>query len=313
MIEYYQLPESETLHSDLKAYYNGSLFHREAKNRLYNSDMVLYFLKGFLSQGKYPESLIDNNIASDYNKIKAIVNIHEDEEIVDTLTEIIEKGETIALLTTQYTFERDFTTNDFVSLLFYNGMLTIKESIGSFISFQIPNYVIKELYWNLFREYLEKRQHVKMNISNLQTGLLNLAYNNNMHGWLEQIRKVLEKLSNRDFQRFDEKYVKLLMITLASLSQLYIIKSEAEVERDYPDLMYVYRKPYKPNYQFLLEVKYLKKEDETKLDSKMREAQNQVTRYFEKPELRQMENLRSYAIVFVGTTPYFEECLLPVR
>ena len=128
-----------------------------------------------------------------------------------------------------------------------------------------------------------------------------------MQGWVKQIERILGLLSNRDYQNFDEKYVKMLFITLASLSQLYIIKSEAEAAGEYPDLMYLFRKPYKPNYQFLIELKYLKKTESRKLTKTMESAREQVKRYLSKPEVKELENLKSYAVVFVGKKGHFTE------
>jgi len=307
MLDYYEVENSEEMMSDIRKLYNGSLFSTEAITRIYNSNMVLFFMSNYLPRNKYPQELIDTNIASDYCKIKNIFYINNSIEHQQKLNEIITKEETTAVITKKYSFERGFTPDDFVSLLFYNGMLTIKEAQLSFIKFQIPNYVIKEIYWSFFKDEILKKLDIGINESNLQQALNDLALNNNMERWIGEIEKVLDLLSNRDYQNFDEKYVKMLFITLASLSQLYIIKSEAEVKGEYPDLMYLFRKPYKPNYQFLIELKYLKKTENRKLHKTMDLAKEQVKRYFEKPEIKQMEKLKVYAVVFVGKKGHFVE------
>jgi len=114
-------------------------------------------------------------------------------------------------------------------------------------------------------------------------------------------------LSNRDYIRFDEKYIKLLFFTLAVLSPVYAIKSEAEVLGEYPDLMYLSREPYKVNYQYLFELKYLSKAGKTKLGTLQKEAKEQVQRYLGKPEIRAIENLKAYTIIFVGKKAHIEE------
>ncbi|MBE2281495.1 MAG: PD-(D/E)XK nuclease domain-containing protein, partial [Ignavibacteriaceae bacterium] len=249
--------------------------------------------------------LIDNNIASDYSKIKKIFYINNSPENQQKLNEIITEEETTASITKKYSFERVFTPDDFVSLLFYNGMLTIKEVEFALIKFQIPNYVIKEIYWSFFKDEILKGLQVSLNESSLQQAINDLAKNNNMDRWIGEIERVLDLLSNRDFQNFDEKYVKMLFITLASFTQLYIIKSETEVAGEYPDLMYLFRKPYKPNYQFLIELKYLKKSESKKLTKTMELAKEQVNRYFQKPEIKELESLVAYAVVFVGKKAHF--------
>ncbi len=307
ILEYYEIENSDEVSADLERLYNGSLFSFEADTRIYNSNMVLYFLSEYIYRGAYPKKLIDNNIASDYSKIKNIFYLNNSPVHREKLNEIITIGETTGLITEKYSFEREFTPDDFVSLLFYNGMLTIKGAKAARIEFCIPNYVIKEIYWNFFASQLKENIQIALNTDKIITSLEDLAYKNNMQGWMERIEDVMELLSNRDLQKFDEKYVKMLFITLAAMSQLYIIKSEAEIKGEYPDLMYLYRKPYKPNYQFLIELKYLKKSEEGKLKTTMEAAVQQAKKYLAKPEVSQLENLEVYGVVFVGKKGHFEE------
>ncbi|MCK6604570.1 MAG: ATP-binding protein [Ignavibacteriaceae bacterium] len=307
ILNYYEINNPDVIAADLRRLYNGSLFSPDARVKLYNSNMLLYFLSEFLPSGAYPRNLIDSNIASDYSKIKNIFYINNTGAHQQKLTEIITTGETTGAITSKYSFERTFTPDDFVSLLFYNGMLTIRAAELSLLKFCIPNYVIKEIYWSFFKEEILARGDSGISDSSLQKSLVDLAQNNNMRSWIYEVEKVLELLSNRDYQNFDEKYVKMLFITLASLSRLYIIKSEAEVNGEYPDLMYLFRKPYQPNYQFLIELKYLKKSESRKLNSTMQSAKKQARKYLGKPEIQQLERLKVYAVVFVGSKGHFEE------
>lgn len=130
-----------------------------------------------------------------------------------------------------------------------------------------------------------------------------------MSGWISEIEKVLDLLSNRDYRNFDEKYIKLLFVTLASLPRLYIIKSEAEINGEYPDLMYLFREPYNPNYQFLIELKYVKSGAVAKNESVLSEAREQIKRYMMKTEIKQLKNLKCYVVLFSGKKGYFEEVI----
>ncbi|MBE2280876.1 MAG: PD-(D/E)XK nuclease domain-containing protein, partial [Ignavibacteriaceae bacterium] len=90
------------------------------------------------------------------------------------------------------------------------------------------------------------------------------------------------------------------------LAPIYIIKSEVEIKGEYPDLMYLFRKPNKVKYQFLIELKYLKKSESKKLTKTMEIAKAQVNRYLQKPEISELENLKAYVVVFVGKKGHFE-------
>ncbi|MBE2280789.1 MAG: PD-(D/E)XK nuclease domain-containing protein, partial [Ignavibacteriaceae bacterium] len=58
--------------------------------------------------------------------------------------------------------------------------------------------------------------------------------------------------------------------------------------------------PNKVKYQFLIELKYLKKSESKKLPKTMEIAKEQVNRYLQKTEISELESLKAYAVVFVG-------------
>jgi len=112
----------------------------------FNPDMVLYFIKNYLRTGQFPERMIDNNIASDYGKIKNLFQLKNPDQNYQALETLLKEGEISATLTTQYSFEIDFSLDDFISLLFFMGLVTIKEDYFDMLKFQFPNRVIKGLY-----------------------------------------------------------------------------------------------------------------------------------------------------------------------
>ena len=127
----------------IKKLYNGYLFSRRAAERMYNPDMVLYYLNEYQSNAMPPDELIDTNISSDYGKIKKLFALQEPFRNSQVLDELMTSGKTTATLTPQYSFERDFDRDDFVSLLFYLGLISIQDDELDALVFSIPNYVIK--------------------------------------------------------------------------------------------------------------------------------------------------------------------------
>ena len=110
-------------------------------------NMVLYFASAYKTTKAYPQDMLDPNIVSDYSKIKKIFNIQSNQnQYIDVLEALLEHGEVTATLTTQYSFERGFTKNDLISLLFYMGFLTITGKKLGVHTFSFPNYVIKKPY-----------------------------------------------------------------------------------------------------------------------------------------------------------------------
>ena len=84
-----------------------------------------------------------------------------------------------------------------------------------------------------------------------------------------------------------------------NLKNAYWIKSEYEVEREYPDLLLIPRQQDKGYYSIMIEFKYLKKGEEGKLEEKQEEARNQINRYSEYEEIKSIESLKKYSIIAV--------------
>jgi len=307
LLEYYEIPNSDVVLKDMRSYYNGSCFSREGVNKLYNSNMVLYFLDEIYARGKYPHSLIDVNIASDYSKIANIFSLKQDTETDETIKQIIANGETTASLTEQFSFQKDFTDDDLVSLLYYNGLLTIKGMDYGRIIFTIPNYVIRELYWKFFAQRLEKEAGITVNSSQLQSAMKQMAIEGKIDLYMDIINNTMKQLSNRDLMNFDEKYIKMLFVAFSTLSPIYLKKSEYEVGKKYPDLIFLSTPMVPVVNQMLFEFKYLKVSESHRLEETFAEATAQVQKYLEIEEIKQIKNLHSYVVVFVGEVGHWTE------
>ncbi len=302
-------PETfETILPDLLAYYNGYLFNEDAENRLFNSDMVLYYLTSYRKYHEPPKDLIDTNISSDYAKLRRLFTLKNKERNYGILQELL-KGETPkAAITREFSLAKRFTRQDFLSLLFYLGFLTIKQGGRALrVELEVPNYVIKELYFGFFEELLT--QNVELETSDIIEGIEELAFEGKIGRFLSSIESALENISFRDFMNFDEKYVKLVMLTYLMLSKIYYIKSEYEVENGYLDILLFRRSGIPVKYEAVLEVKYLKKtdyEDTTRgkklLEETIQKARIQLEQYQQVAELKDKPDLKKWIIVFSGNT-----------
>ncbi|ETR67291.1 MAG: AAA-ATPase-like protein, partial [Candidatus Magnetoglobus multicellularis str. Araruama] len=211
---------SDNILENIKNLYNGYLFSRHAIERVYNPDMVLYYLSEYQSNNLPPDELIDTNIASDYGKIKKLFALQKPFRNSQVLEELMTSGETPATLTPQFSFERDFNRNDFVSLLFYLGLISIKDDHLDALIFSIPNYVIKSLYRSYFIDFIKSEQHLEFETADVQNAIRNLAQHNTLDPFIRLVENALKTMSNQDFKKFDEKYIKALFVGFASLSKL---------------------------------------------------------------------------------------------
>ena len=121
------------------------------------------------------------------------------------------------------------------------------------------------------------------------------------------MQSYLENLSNRDYMRFDEKYVKLIFYCIAMNLKIFRLKSEMEVQRKYPDILLIPKDPSKGYNAVMIEFKYLKKGEEGKLKEKQEEARKQIEEYAEFEEIKAIEKLSKYTVVAVNDKIYVEK------
>lgn len=292
---------------DMRRWYNGYLFTKESApslsvQRLYNPDMVLYFASEYLHTGHYPEDLLDINIASDYGKIRQIFKIAgREEQNLEILDQLITQGSVSAELTRQFNFERNFERDDFVSLLFYMGMVTIGGINYGDIRFEAPNAVIRELYYDYFTQLIREIAGYPKQEVDIRERIYQLAWHNDPAPLVEMVSETLRQLSNRDWRGFDEKHLKAILVALLHAAKIYFIKSEYELAQKYVDILLLHRPPFDPPYLFAIELKYLSKDKEGQLSRVTQQAREQLTRYLATPEAQALPNLKAWVIVFVGT------------
>jgi hypothetical protein len=285
--------------------YNGYLFSKHARTRLFNSDMILFYLKTYVEKRRAPDTLIDSNIAGDYAKLGQIFEFTNKDRNMKVLDAIV-SGEDIPVeLTEKFNMEKDFTADDFKSLLFYMGLLTIdKEELGS-ILLKVPNHAIKGLYFDYFTQALEGEAKYRIATSDVKNAVNDIAVKGSNERFINLIEGFLSALSNRDYIKFDEKYIKLIMYGYLRMSPIYNVKSEYEVNRGYVDIALLPNQSFPVPHYAIWEVKYIKAKDfkaqgQAAIEKKRQEAAEQLERYASSDELSALPGLKKWALVFVG-------------
>ena len=92
--------------------------------------------------------------------------------------------------------------------------------------------------------------------------------------------------------------------------KIYNVKSEIEVQREYPDILLIPRDRTKGYNAIMIEFKYLKKGEESQLEKSQREAREQIERYSSKQEMKDIEKMNKYTIVVVNDKIYVEQIFI---
>jgi hypothetical protein len=290
----------------LRENYNGYLFNQQCEERVYNPDMVLYFFNQWQMTGDYPQNLIDDNVKTDYGRLDRLVTNQDNRKILE---QIIQQEGITSDIITKFSFDRMYDQEYFVSLLFYMGLLTIKGTRYGKIRLGIPNYVTKTIFWEYFERKLKEEYNIKYNTEELAKSIWEMGFDGEIKPFLEYISsQVLKQLSNRDLLNFDEKYIKVILFSYLITSNLYHPISEREVENGYIDI-YLEKDIRMPdlNYEWILELKYLKKSDKDQLDAVKVEGLKQLQNYAVSRNMEDKENVKQALIIFVGKDEYVIE------
>jgi hypothetical protein len=288
------IEKKEELLEKIKTWYNGYLFNIKANQRVYNSTLLNYFISQFdYRDCTMPTKMLDVNVASDYKAIMKLFNIGESERNFKILEQLIENNSITGVLKDRYDLNREFDEDDFMTLIYSMGFITIKDEIvGGLYEFEIPNYVIKMLYFNYFAVEVERRNSFKIrgSIGKILTKLLL----GDIAPFKNQLNEVVKVLSNRDFMGFDEKYFQVITLALLSFAEFYFIESQPEKNNKYPDILLTGRDPRTPN-NYLFELKWTKGKDD--YNSIKKEGIKQVKGYLNLDFIKSVPKLRSYLLM----------------
>ena len=300
----------------MKTNYDGYIFSNMIRENLenykmYNSNMTLYFLEAYKQQNEIPKELVDLNIISDYGKIEAFMDLCQNMNKIDILEKIVAGDLIESSLTEKFNAEIQFGEKELISLLFYLGYLTIKEIGFSKYKFQIPNDVIKEIYSNYFLEYISRKANIVIDSIDTEKVNKELLLEWKIDKLLDVLKEFLTNLSNRDYQRFDEKYVKIIFYSICRMLGTLYVKSELELSGQYADILLVPKEKLKERYSILIEFKYIKQEDYDKdnslLKNKQKQARIQLETYKRSEEITMLPKLKSYSIVVIKDKIFIEE------
>ena len=148
MIRYYQeagvlQADEEQLITEMKPWYDGYCFAKRSiytDPKMFNCDMVTYYLNSFIQNGRAPEEMIDRNTSMDYAKLNNLIRLDQlDGNRKGVLLEIAEKGFITGNVANSFPAAQLTDPEMFKSLLFYYGMLTFTDDYGIEQELGIPN------------------------------------------------------------------------------------------------------------------------------------------------------------------------------
>ena len=298
MLDYYGsvLPFNHTtdeLIKVMKPWYDNYCFAEEryGETTMYNSVMVLNFVDNYIrSEYQIPKKMVETNIRIDYDKMRMLIR-HDKEFAHDAsiIQQLVTQGFVIGTLNENFPAERINDPDNFLSLLFYFGMVTIDGTYDGETKFIIPNEVVRDqMYTYLLDTYKEN----DLVYDRYSKGKLEskLAYHGEYKPYFEYIADCLKKYSSQRDKQKGEAFVHGFTLAMTSQNKFYRPISELDNDGGYAD---IFLSPLCDIYKdmvdsYIIELKYCKCQTTDEQVKKLfEEASAQISRYAESDMVRE--------------------------
>lgn len=269
----------------MKPWYDNYCFAQECYDQptLYNSNMVLYFVKNYIdNNGKAPRNMIESNIRIDYEKLRMLIRkdkeFAHDASIIQTL---VSQGYITGELKDGFPAANIVDSDNFVSLLYYFGMLTVSGTFEGKTKLIIPNQVVREqLYTYLLNTYNEAdlsfNNHEKDELSSA------LAYDGAWQSYFDYIADCLKRYASQRDKQKGESFVHGFTLAMTAQNRFYRPISEADTQSGYVDIFLSPMLEIYPDmsHSYIIELKYARyKDPESRVEELRAEAIAQANRY----------------------------------
>ena len=293
--------EQTEVYDIFKQNYNGYLFSERSDTKVFNSTMIMYYMKHYVEKKMHPKSLIDPNLHQKGANIRNLVNLKNSVDNYEVVEEIVKNGHTSGALSDFIDVDERYNKNDFVTVMFNMGLLTIKEVRMKTI-FEIPNKIIEFVFLDYLRGMLEKKQGYNIDVRDQEKALFELGEDGKIDEITRQVSDFLQHLSIRDHTGFDEKYIKLIYKTMLSMNEQYFIYDEFQALQGFTDLILLKTPMSYAQYEYVIELKHLKKSEATasKIEKEFNNGINQIHAYMKDKRLQERPDLKQFVVIFVG-------------
>ena len=290
----------------MKPWYDNYCFAqgRYGETTMYNSNMVLYFVKNYLdNDGKAPQNMIESNIRIDYEKLRMLIRkdkeFAHDASIIQTL---VNQGYITGDLKDSFPATNITNPDNFVSLLYYFGMLTISGTHEGKTKLTIPNQVVRE---QLYAYLLSTYDEADLNFNSYEKSELSssLAYRGDWQAYFDYIADCLKRYASQRDKQKGEFFVHGFTLAMTAQNRFYRPISEQDTQAGYVDiflcpLLEIYSDM---KHSYIVELKYAKyKDPESRVEELRQEAIAQANRYADTETVKNaIGNTKLHKIVVV--------------
>ena len=327
--------DEETALNVMREWYDGYRFAEDAKETVYNTDMVLYFLDAAMPNKPMPNKLIDVNVRIDYGKLRHLLTVSRGQAQAggaartgasdageagerasdvrlngnfDLLRQIVGEGQADADIQASFPLERLAQSDNFLSLLYYFGLLSIRETTGRRTRLHIPNQTVRHLLYGHLRDAYNDVGVLSVDLASFADLLQRMAHEGEWQLVFDFLRDVIAKQTGvRDYLD-GEKVIQGFLAAYLGVSQHFLMRTEPELNKGFADIALEPLVAQHPELRhgYLIELKYIKRGEDAskaKVQAVVENAHDQLRRYLADDRLAQAypsAQFTGLAVVFHG-------------
>ncbi len=252
----------------LREWCDGYRFSRRNTTSVYNTDMVLHYLMQSIPNRGLPDDLIDENVRIDYGKLRHLMVASRREAMrpngnFDLLRRVVGEGRALTTIRRSFPLDRLAQRENFLSLLYYFGLLAIEGEEGGLTLLGIPNQTVRQLLYGHMRDAYDDADLFSVDPHRLLVELSRMAFQGE---WRPVVRLLGDAIAAqtgiRDYIA-GEKVLQGFLAAYLGLTQFFLLRSEVELGKGYADLViepFTARYP-ELRYGYVVELKYLRRQE----------------------------------------------------
>ncbi len=289
MLDYYRPLSGTELSTDemldqMRPWYDNYCFaERSLKTdpKMFNSNMVTYYVNTLLTLGTPPDSMEDPNAKTDYTKLRQLIRL----DTIDSyrrriVHRIAQDGYIYSKVKDYFPAIELIKKENFISLLYYYGMITMTGTYHGEQRLGIPNNNVRRQYYDFLLE--EYQRTADLDTWQLKEAFVSAAYEGEWRALLQYIADCYREDSAVRSAIEGERHLQGYFLAYLNMYQGYLTAPEVELNHGYCDFFLMPDKLRQPDiaHSYIIELKYLKADatDEEAI-SQWQEAEAQIRKY----------------------------------
>ena len=272
--------------------------------KMFNGMMTLEYLSRYIKDGKFPVEMYVPNAMIDYAKLDHLIRLEKDNNFRDSIIKkIIEQGFIYERINTHFPASSVVKFENFISLLYYYGMLTISGSRGLSLKLSIPNNNVRTQYYRYLQEEYDK--YLPVNTNELQSTFDNAALDGDYREMLSYIAEAYKNASVNRNSIQGERTIQGFYMAYLAMNPYYLMKPEIELNHGFGDIFLLPDTRFNfVNHCYLIEFKYLNTTSNADDEAKaLEDAKSQLDFYAADPKIIKMisySKMHKIAMIFKG-------------